>query len=94
MVFLWIKLKSSAISIEYLTQQINLAQHKRFGSSSEKDPYTDGYEQAAFCFNEAGAISKTDAVEPEYEDIVPRSYRRRKSKGKREADFSDLPVVQ
>lgn len=87
------QIKELSDQLEHLTQQINLAQHKRFGSSSEKDQYTDGYEQAAFCFNEAEAISKTDAVEPEYEDIVPRSYRRRKSKGKREADFSDLPVV-
>jgi histidinol-phosphatase (PHP family) len=77
-----------------LIQQINLAKHHRFGSSSEKDKYPDGYEQISLCFNEAEAIANTCDVEPEYEEVVPKPYKRKKQKGKRESDLSDFPEAE
>ena len=79
--------------MENLIQQINLANHRRFGSSSEKDKYPEGYEQMTFYFNEAEAVANACAAEPEYEEIVPKPYKRQKQKGKREADLSGFPVV-
>jgi transposase len=85
--------KEISNKLEYLTQQINLANHRRFCSSSEKDKYPEGYEQTAFCFNEAEAVSNACATEPEYEEVVPKPYRRKKQKGKRETDLAEFPVV-
>lgn len=66
-----------------------VAQRKRFGSSSEK--YTDGYEQLSL-FNEVEASADPAAPEPEFEEIVPKPYRRKKQKGKKEQDLSRFPV--
>ena len=85
--------KEISNKLEYLTQNINLANHHRFGSSSEKDKYPEGYEQISFCFNEAEAISNVCTSEPEYEEVVPKPYKRKKQKGKREIDLAEFPVV-
>lgn len=42
-------------------------------------------------FNEAEAVALPDAAEPDLEQIT---YKRKKRKGKREADFSGLPTEQ
>lgn len=83
--------KEISNKLEYLTQQINLANHRRFGSSSEKDKYPEG--QMSFCFNEAEAFSNVGSAEPEYEEVVPKPYKRKKQKGKREIDLAEFPVV-
>lgn len=54
-----------------LMEKLTLEQRKRFGPSSEKN--TDGYEQLNL-FNEAEA-----KAEPEYEQIHPSSYKRKKA---------------
>ena len=74
--------------LNYLTEQIRLANHQRFSSSSEKDTC---YEQ--MLFNEIEAIADTTQPEPGFEEIVPKPYKRKKQKGKRESDLSDFPVV-
>ncbi|MBN1968102.1 MAG: IS66 family transposase [Candidatus Delongbacteria bacterium] len=78
--------------MENMLEQIRLAQHKRFGSSSEKYKLSEGYEQIGIYFNEAEHTANEELEEPEYEEVV-KKVRRKKSKGKRESDLSNFPVV-
>ena len=86
--------KKLSTQLDYLTQQIVLSNHRRFGSSSEKDQIPEGYDQISMCFNEAEATTDSSAAEPQYEEVVPKPYKRKKQKGKREADLANFPVVQ
>jgi len=74
-----------------LSDKLTLAQRKRFGSSSER--YADGYEQITL-FNEAEEEADSMIAEPEYEEVHPASYKRKKAKGKKEEDLSSFPVVR
>lgn len=71
-----------------LSDKLTLAQRQRFGASSEKS--ADGYEQLSL-FNEAEAATAPDE-EPEYEEVHPSAYKRKKQKGKKENDLSKFPV--
>ena len=69
---------------EELEQQVNalrealrLAQHKRFGTSSEKT-VDDGSEQLSFLFNEAEAIADHEAAQDQQETLVAAHKRHRK----------------
>ncbi|MHB1483648.1 MAG: IS66 family transposase [Saccharofermentanales bacterium] len=75
--------------INWMNEQLILSKRKIFGPSSEK---TNNPEQISL-FNEAEAESDPKSPEPKIEEIT---YRRRKKKGKREADLStlQLEVVQ
>ena len=74
--------------IDWLTQQLRLVRGQRFGASSEQTQAI--LEQVSlFPAVELGSCEKMP--EPELEQVT---YRRRKQKGKRELDFSDLPVEQ
>ena len=77
--------------IDLLLEQVALSNQRRFGRSSEKIPM-DG--QMELCFNEAEVVfdSFEPIIEPEFDDIYLKSVKRKKSKGKREADLKDLPV--
>jgi len=75
--------------VQLLQEQLRLARQRQFGTSSEKSVALDG-EQLSI-FNEAEAEANPAAPEPELEQIT---YKRKKRKGKREADFSGLPVEQ
>ena len=68
-------------------EQFRLAQHRRFGASSEK---TQLPEQLGF-FNEVEATADPDVPESEPEQVLPK---RKKQKGKRENDYSGLPTEQ
>jgi len=70
---------------QWLKEQFRLAQRRQFGTSSEKTPA----EQQALLFNEAEATADATVPEPTLETIT---YRRRKTKGQREAQLKDLPV--
>jgi transposase len=71
--------------VHWLEEQFRLAQHRRFGVSSEQiHP-----DQQQLIFNEAELCAFPKAPEPELETIT---YRRRKSKGHREAQLANLPV--
>lgn len=93
-----LKLKQEQIiELEFMNAMLNdrlaLAQKQRFGSSSEK--YQDGYEQLSFVFNEVeDKANEQSHVEPEYEDIHPAAYKRKKSSGKKEQDLSAFPIVR
>jgi transposase len=71
--------------VKYYEGQLRLAKHRQFGASSEKG---DIPEQLGL-FDEAENTAEPKQPEPEIEEIT---YKRRKQKGKREADLSKLPV--
>jgi len=72
--------------LKWYEEQFRLAQHKRFGASSEQTP-ADQIELNLF--NEAEVLATPAGEQPPTEEIT---YARRKQVGKREEDFSKLPV--
>jgi transposase len=72
-----------------LNDKLTLAQKQHFGASSEKNK--EGYEQFSL-FNEAELLEDSDLSEPEYEEVHPSAYKRKKTKGKKENDLSKFPV--
>ena len=74
--------------VEWLTQQLRLTRGQKFGASSEQ---TQVLSEQISLFNEAEALADPKAAEPGLEQIT---YQRRKRAGKREMDFSGLPVEQ
>jgi transposase len=77
------ELAELSAKLKWYEEQFRLAQQKRFGASSEK---THPDQMELNLFNEAEV---TAAPEPESEQIT---YERRKTRGKRDADLSKLPV--
>lgn len=78
-------------NMELLTEQVAIANQKRFGRSSEKLEI-DGQLSMKECFNEAELTADTALIisEPEMEEVCPHPYRRKKHKGKREEDLHDI----
>jgi len=76
------------LQVQWLLEQLKLSKQRQYGTSSEKN--LDGGEQLSI-FNEVEAEADPAAPEPALEEIT---YKRRKQKGKREADFSGLPTEQ
>ena len=76
--------------VKLLTEQMLFMRQRQFGPSSEKTALavTEGQQSL---FNEAEVECDPSASEPETERIT---YTRKKQKGKRELDFSGLPVEQ
>jgi transposase len=86
-----IQLEQVNQTMQLILEQLSISKHKKFGSSSEKMVY-DG--QLEMCFNEAEVtIANKFVVEPELEEVCPKPYKRKKSKGKRDEDLKDLPVI-
>ncbi len=75
------------LKIEWLEQKLRLAQHQRFGASSERTPSDSVQLQL---FNEAEVESEPAAEEPTVETIIYE--RKKKQPGQREAMLKDLPV--
>jgi transposase len=71
--------------VKYYEEQLRLAKHRQFGSSSEKGETPD----QLGLFDETENTADPKAPEPEIEEIT---YSRRKHVGKREDDLSALPV--
>ena len=83
-------------SIELLNKEIKYLRSALFGRSSEKEiTDTMSGQQLCFAFNEAEVTIDLDPdiPEPEFEEICPKTYRRTKQKGKREADLNSLETV-
>ncbi len=72
--------------LKWYEEQFRLAQHKRFGASSEQ---THPDQMELNLFNEAEVLAMPAGEQPPMEEIT---YARRKQTGKREADLSKLPV--
>lgn len=78
--------------IELLTEQIRIMNQRQFGRKSEANlSEMDGQFTLFDSFNEVEALAKPDAPEPSVEEVVISSYRRSKTKGKREEDLDGLP---
>lgn len=77
--------------IDLLMEQIALANQRQYGRSSEKMVF-DG--QMELCFNEAEVLVDTNEVitEPELFEVYVKPLKKKKSKGKRDADLKDLPT--
>lgn len=78
-------------NLNLILEQMRISKQQKFGRSSEKMVY-DG--QLEMCFNEAEVtIVNKYVVEPEMEEVCPKAYKRKKTKGKREEDLKNLPVI-
>lgn len=94
-----VRLQQLQAENDWLRAQCNLAQHKQFGPSSEKTaPGTSVAAdalQGELVFNEAEAQA-APTPEPDVETITSAQMgaRRKKSKGKRQADLAHLPVEE
>lgn len=79
--------------IELLTEQIRLMNQRQFGRKTEAAlSDMDGQLTLFDSFNEAEFLKKEDAPEPAVEKVIISSYRRSRSKGKRDADLDGLPA--
>ncbi len=79
--------------IELLTEQIRIMNQRQFGRKSESalgEP--DGQLSLFDMFNEAEFLTKPDAPEPEITEVIISSYKRSKTKGKRDIDLDGLPA--
>lgn len=94
------QLKGLQVQVELLNQktdllleQLNISKQRQFGRSTEKlEQAADDYEQLELCFNEAEITQAQVLPEPELEDIIPKPYKRKKVKGKRDSDLEGLPI--
>ena len=75
--------------VKFYEEQFRLAQHRRFGASSEKSKYDGESAQISF-FNEAEATADDNVVEPELVEIA-RHYRKQKRTAEDRLP-DDLPV--
>lgn len=78
--------------IELLTEQIRIMNQRQFGKKSEASSEIEGQLSLFDSFNEAEATADSSIPEPEITEVVISSYKRSKSKGKREADLDGLPA--
>lgn len=71
-------------NINLLIEATKIAKQQKFGRSSEKMEWEG---QMELCFNEAEVtIAEKNVVEPEFEEVCPKPYKRKKAKGKRLPD--------
>jgi len=86
-------LKDSNHQITLLTEQIRLLNQRHFGRKSESGlNEIDGQLSLFDGFNEAEHLKDPKAPEPEITEVVIASYKRSKSKGKRDADLEGIPA--
>ena len=78
--------------IELLAEQIRLMNQRQFGKRSESASEIDGQLSMFDSFNEVEATQNPSIPEPEITEVIISSYKRSKTKGKREADLDGLPA--
>lgn len=79
--------------IELLTEQIRLMNQRHFGRKAESNlSGMEGQLTLFDSFNEAEGFMSNSVPEPTVEGVAISSYRRSKSKGRREADLDGLPA--
>ena len=79
--------------INLLTEQIRIMNQRQYGRKSESNlNEIDGQLSLFDSFNEAEVLSKPSEPEPDITEVVIKSYKRSKPKGKREADLENLPT--
>ena len=79
--------------IELLTEQIRIMNQRQFGKKSESGlSDIEGQLSLFDAFNEAEHLADKNAAEPEITEVIISSYKRSKTKGKRDADLDGLPA--
>ncbi|SDB57574.1 Transposase [Pseudobutyrivibrio sp. YE44] len=78
--------------IELLTEQIRIMNQRQFGKKSEASSEIEGQMSLFDSFNEVEATANPSAPEPEITEIIISSYKRSKTKGKRDVDLDGLPA--
>lgn len=78
--------------IELLTEQIRIMNQRQFGKKSEASFEIEGQLSLFDSFNEVEATADSSAPEPDITEVIISSYKRSKTKGKREADLDGLPA--
>ena len=79
--------------IELLTEQIRIMNQRHFGRKSEAGlNELDGQISLFDSFNEAEYLKDPNAAEPEITEVIISSYKRSKTKGKRDVDLDGLPA--
>lgn len=79
--------------IELLTEQIRIMNQRQYGKKAESRLNdVEGQISLFDGFNEIEVLSKPDAPEPEITEIVISSYKRSKTKGKRDEDLDGFPA--
>ena len=88
------QLSNNNQQIELLTEQIRLMNQRVFGRKSESaaSQQIDGQLSLFDGFNEVEYLKKDQLKEPEITEVTIKSFKRKKSAGKREEDLSGLPV--
>ena len=87
-----VRLDDNNRQIELLTEQIRLMNQRHFGKKAESGLNDMEGQLTLFdSFNKAEGFQKKDLAEPTIEEVTISSYRRSKTKGKREADLDGLP---
>lgn len=87
-----VRLDDNNRQIELLTEQIRLMNQRHLGKKAESGLNDMEGQLTLFdSFNEAEGFQKKDLAEPTIEEVTISSYRRSKTKGKREADLDGLP---
>ena len=79
-------------NMNWLMEQVKLMNQKRFGSSSDSVGYPKGYDQICL-FNEAEVTAVMGAKEPSVDESIKKPPHKKKEKGKRERDLSNLSVT-
>lgn len=88
-----LQLEDNNRKIDFLAEQIRIMNQRRFGKASEKDLLgSDGQMTVFEFFNDAEHLAVPVLPEPDIKEVVISSYRRSKTKGKREADLEGLPA--
>ena len=75
-------------NLEKLIEQVHIANQQRFGRHTETLEAISGQ---LSLFNEAEALSEETVREPEIEEVLPVIQKKKKQRGKRDADLSGLP---
>ena len=79
--------------IELLTEQIRIMNQRKFGKASESDLSQVDEQMTIFdSFNQVEVLKDASIPQPEITEVIISSYKRSKTKGKREADLDGLPA--
>jgi transposase len=91
---LQVQLIQTQTQLAWAMEQITLLTHKKFGSGSDKVAYPEGCDQLSF-FNEPESAADFSVPEPDLEDVLNEAGkpRKKKTRGKREKDFSNLATI-
>ncbi len=79
--------------IELLTEQIRIMNQRQFGRKTEAGLNSEDGQLTLFdAFNEAEHLMDSTVSEPEITEVIISSYKRSKTKGKRDVDLDGLPA--